>query len=1373
MRGSLFTRDFLNEGIQQTAAWNALTSSEIERFRERLAAAYSRVDAGTRLNEAQTESQLIAPTLEALGWKALPQQQANVRGRSDVPDSLLFSSPADLERALGESQPDRRFRHGHAIVEAKRWLRPLDRGNSSENGEQETPSSQMLRYLTRAEIASDRAIMWGILTNGQHWRLYWQGARSRSEEFIEFDLGCLLGVHGIGADLLAPPVDDVEHALKVFHLLFRAEAFLPQAGDAQHRTFHRIALDESRHWEARVSNALGQRVFDEIFPRLTLSLVAADPQADVHTLDYREQVKRAALTLLYRLLFVLYAEDRDLLPVRDPRYDDYSLRRIRQDIADRSDRQDTFAAGIRRYWQHLSDLFRAIANGEPSIGLPAYNGGLFDDAREPLLQRIALGDAAMAPILDALSRELGSDGRPHWINYRDLSVQQLGSIYERLLEQALAVDADGLLRVQPSSFARRVTGSYYTHDDLVKLLIQESLTPLISERKARFSARFETLQAEAGAIHIRRHALEADDPSAALLGLKICDPAMGSGHFLVSLVDYLADQVLEASAEAAALVNAAEPDWHYESPVVARIRGIRERILANARAGGWTVEDSQLDDRHVVRRMILKRVIHGADKNPMAVELAKLSLWLHTFTVGAPLSFLDHHLRCGDALFGESLGEVISQLRRHGGLFAEHDLTSIGLAVTALNDIGELTDVDVAEVHLSQHLLDEAQRGLQPLRRLLDFWHALRWLAPLDAPRRERGPRHEAVADLLSGRFGNNLLVLVNDRAHGTDIADADKVDAINALLHECRELAREEGFLHWELAFPTAWRGLETGSPQGGFDVVIGNPPWDRMKLQQVEWFAERRPEIARQSKATDRTRMIRALETAGDPLWLDYKRASDRADVMAKVARSSGYFPLLSGGDINLYSLFVERAGTIVRRDGVVALLVPSGIASDHGASKFFRGISTTGRLGTLYDFENRKFFFPDVHASFKFCALIFGGSARAFEVTRCAFFLHKVHDLAAPDRVITLNAADFSAVNPNTGTAPIFRSRRDAEITATVYRNNPILIDHRPAREQPAQAVAALWPVRYCTMFHMTNDSSLFQRREELEEGGWYPVGGSRWRRGADEMLPLYVGRMIHQFDHRASSVTTNDENLHNVALSEQAGAIEKANPDWTPSPQFWVPASSEKLASGPRWAIAFRDIARATDSRTIIAAVIPSAAAGNKLPMLIPTEGTSQSTYAALAPLLLANLNVFALDFVARNKIQSTSVNWYIVEQLPLIAPERFTERLGQGTVGDLVRREVLRLTYTAHDLASFARDLGYDGPPFVWDEEDRRHRTARLDALFFRLYGLNRDEAAYVMDTFPIVRDADLRDFDRYRTKELVLGYMNALAAGDVDSVLAV
>jgi len=422
MHGSLFTQDFLDQGIRASGAWLSLDQVQFAAFTAELQRIHACVGGDTQLNETQTEAELITPVLLALGWHLLPQQQTNARGRADVPDMLLFTGAAARQAALDEPRPDRRFRHGGAIVESKRWLRPLDRGNAGNRLEIDTPSSQMLRYLSQAEIASDRAVMWGLLSNGRQWRLYWQGARSRSEEFVEIDLAHLLGVTGLTADLLAASNVDTAHALKVFYLLFRAPAFLPQADDSEGRTFHRIALDESRHWESRVSNSLGQRVFDDVFPKLILALAAADPQRDPHSLDYREQLKRAALTLLYRLLFVLYAEDRNLLPVRDARYDDYSVRRIRDDIARRIDRSDVFSAGIDRYWQHLRGLFRAIAGGDPGLGLPAYNGGLFDEAREPLLARIGLGDVVVAPLIDALSREPDAHGALRRLNYRDLSV---------------------------------------------------------------------------------------------------------------------------------------------------------------------------------------------------------------------------------------------------------------------------------------------------------------------------------------------------------------------------------------------------------------------------------------------------------------------------------------------------------------------------------------------------------------------------------------------------------------------------------------------------------------------------------------------------------------------------------------------------------------------------------------------------------------------------------------------------------------------------------------------------------------------------------------------------------------------------------------
>jgi hypothetical protein len=304
----------------------------------------------------------------------------------------------------------------------------------------------------------------------------------------------------------------------------------------------------------------------------------------------------------------------------------------------------------------------------------------------------------------------------------------------------------------------------------------------------------------------------------------------------------------------------------------------------------------------------------------------------------------------------------------------------------------------------------------------------------------------------------------------------------------------------------------------------------------------------------------------------------------------------------------------------------------------------------------------------------------------------------------------------------------------------------------------------------MFDMTNDSNLFQTQAELQAGGWYPVGDGHWKKGDAEMLPLYVGRMIYHYDHRAAGVSVNERNMQNAAVSVAATDDQKRDPAFSPAPQFYVASDAEKRRDARDWQIGFRDVTNPTNERTAIAAIVPAAGCGNTLPLVLPDD--ADTSYAKWAPLLLANVNSMALDFVARQKLQGQHMNWYVAEQLPLIAPEAYTQALGHATIGKFVRGEVLRLSYTASDLVAFARDLGYDGAPFAWDEEDRRHRMARLDALYFNLYGLSRDEAAYVLDTFPIVREQDETRWNRYRTKELVLGYMNALAAGDTNTVLA-
>jgi hypothetical protein len=1331
--GSLFTSDYLTHGITDTTNYAAV---DVVALAARLATIVDTFPIASQPNEAQTEDDVIWPVLDALGWtESLRQQNLTTFGREDVPDGLLFEDAATKAQANASAQEWQRYGHGLAVVESKRWGRPLDRAGRRD--EATAPSTQILRYLRRIDDLTRGRLRWGILTNGSRWRLYWAGARSVSEEFFEIDLMRVLG--RTGDDLFASP-DDRDHWLRVFAVMFGRAAFLK---DADGLTFHARALRQAAFYEERVAASLATLVFTEVFPSIARAIATAAPNVPL------QEVREASLVLLYRLLFLLYAEDRGLLPVRDRRYDDYALRPLREDIGRRIGAGDAFSASASPIWNRVGDLSRMIDQGDTSVGLPPYNGGLFSAEKTPLLDRIRIPDAVMAITIDALSFERTGMLR-RYINYRDLSVQQLGSIYERLLEHELTVE-DGTLSVRPNAFARKNSGSYYTPDGLVGLILDQTLEPLIAERRDAFATALAALQTSDSEDY-RRRELDIVDPAKAILSLRVLDPAMGSGHFLVSLVDTLTDHVLDAMAEVA--VASAELD--HRSPLADEIIKTRNRILANARTAQWAIDEAQLDDRHIVRRMVLKRCVYGVDKNPMAVELAKVALWLHTFTVGAPLSFVDHHLRAGDSLFGLWVHDAIVLAEGWGGgqLLYAGPLREAQSSAAAMQIIERLTDAEIAEAHQSADTFYGVQQQVAPLDGFMAFLHALHWL---DLKVRED---KAAVRAWLDGVFGNPIDI-ARGRVEPLLERDRQLGERFGVILADARALVKDEHFLNWQVAFPGVWTGWANGERDGGFDAVVGNPPWDRMKLQQVEWFAARRPEIARATRASDRARMIAALRASADPLAADFALADERAADALRMARLS--YPLLGRGDVNLYSLFVERAHALVKPEGMVGLLTPSGIASDLSAAPFFRGIATDGHLKALFDFENRGIFFPDVHRSFKFAAMV-SSPRRTFPAALCGFYLKDVAEIADPDRAFTIPADGFAAVNPNTGTAPIFRSRRDMELTTAIYSRLPVLVD------RSSGTPVAAWPVRYATMFHMTNDSHLFRTRAELEEkeGAW-PIGGNRFGSAGGEWVPLYVGRMIHQFDHRAASVMVNAENLHNAAFSGDVTPAQKADPAFLPEPQFWT---LETDAKDQRPAIAFRDIARATDVRMMIAALVPSTAAGNTAPLI-----RSDLPYDQQA-LLLGNLNSIVFDYITRQKAQSTHLNWYIVEQLPVVPPAAYDRRFGERTAAEIVRASVLELSYTAHDLAPFARDLGHidaDGavlPPFHWDEDQRLRLRARLDALFFVLYGVtDRNDVRYIFSTFPIVEREETARWGRYRSRDLTLAWINALLAGQPDAAI--
>ena len=583
MPGQLFTDYFLRDGIQSTDEWGEAlaTPQELEAFREGLRRPYEALSGSQDPNEAVTEQELILPVLKLLGWADyLPQQGAALN--EDIPDYLLFPDAASKERAAARPTTEARYRASVVVEESKRFDLALDAsgreasprpvtprgpklfelpaeyGAARTVGPSRRPHGQMLRYLSTAEIESDGRIRWGFLTNGRMWRLYDYRARPRATSYFEAYL-----------DDVVQPGNEHEHWLRVFYLLFRRDSFILR--DGANRTFLEEAIAEGKRYEEQVAQDLSGVVFKEVFPGLVRALYAASNR------DLAD-VRQAALVFLYRLLFILYAEDRGLLPVNERGYRNYGLRRpVRDAIAERMGDGSDFSTTATNYYDHVMTLCRLIDKGDPSIRLPPYNGGLFAGDAAPLLEEVRVPDSAFAPVVHYLSHVETAEGS-RFVNYRDMSVQQLGSIYERLLEREPVLDSQGGIDIRPNPYARKDSGSFYTPQDLVDLVIERTLGPLVEERRKAFADRAAELGSDRRPKAVREAELAEADPAEAVLELKVLDPAMGSGHFLVTAVDFLSDHIAEL------VEYPPEVEWldgDYVSPLVGRLAAIRKSINRN------------------------------------------------------------------------------------------------------------------------------------------------------------------------------------------------------------------------------------------------------------------------------------------------------------------------------------------------------------------------------------------------------------------------------------------------------------------------------------------------------------------------------------------------------------------------------------------------------------------------------------------------------------------------------------------------------------------------------------------------------------------------------------------------------------------------
>ena len=729
---TLFSRHYLETRLPAHPEWTEDPRPAFEAVRAlwRKARRY-----GDRWNEAQTEEEFVRPLLKALGWAYTVQPKAGGRGRITRPDYALFldePTKAEAERFLGQDDPF--YSRAAAIAEAKYWGRPLSHKDASGRNTWKVgsnPSHQMVSYLVGTGVP------WGILTNGRTWRLYSRQVSSTASEFYEVDLGLIF-------DFLAddaPPSDAQLDEFRRWWLFFRRDAFRP---DAQGRCFVQRVHEGSTTYAREVSDKLKELVFEQVVPEIAAGFVAyrarhlGIEQEDEESLA---AIYAATLSLLYKLLFLLYAEARNLLPMDNPGYREQSLTNLAQWAAERLDKalplSDALHATPR--YDALLALFRRVDQGDPSLGVPRYNGGLFNPAapENRFLESHKLSDRTVARAVDILVRDAGQP-----VDYAYISVRNLGAIYEGLLENRLALvdrppvsseTSGGWIALVNDKGERKASGSYYTPDYIVEYIVQHTLKPILDERGARFEAALDRC------ADLRRRLAHTEDPAAnrllrrkldeaeneareAFLGIKVCDPAMGSGHFLVNAVDFLTDGIIQRMQS----YHDDHPDTPWEwNPIQRLIEQVRNEILAEMARQGIALDAARLDDTALLTRLVMKRCIYGVDLNPLAVELTKLSLWLHSFTVGAPLSFLDHHLRWGNSLIGSDVRTVEAAIRQtESGQLALFAGPFAGLLdLTALmTEVAGRADSTLADVQHSAQVFGRFQKALRPYKQILDLW---------------------------------------------------------------------------------------------------------------------------------------------------------------------------------------------------------------------------------------------------------------------------------------------------------------------------------------------------------------------------------------------------------------------------------------------------------------------------------------------------------------------------------------------------------------------------------------------------------------------------------------------------------------------------
>ncbi|MPZ00123.1 MAG: N-6 DNA methylase [Actinophytocola sp.] len=999
----------------------------------------------------------------------------------------------------------------HVPIHLLGWGTSLDRRTKGVKGAAgAAPQSMLQELLNRSEQH-----LWAIMSNGQQLRLLRDSRALAGSAYVEFDLELIFS----------------DKLFSDFVLLFRlvhASRLMTAADDApQHCWLER--------WRT-AGIAQGERARErlEAGVKKAIASLGTGFVRHPHNADLREQLatetmsaddyRRALLRLAYRLLFWFVTEDRGVL--LDPSAPTAAKQRYGRFFSAQRLRDRAVRGGGGHHsdlWETVRLVFDGLGDeqGRPELALPGI-GGLFaritrDDSGAPLepsqpdeldapLEGLRLtNDALLTAVRELAVVESNGQRRP--VDFQHLDSEELGSVYERLLE--LHPDYDphdhSFALAEGAGSERKTTGSYYTPSSLTEALLDSALDPLLDE--AATSAADPDVQVEA------------------LLSITVCDPACGSGHFLVAAARRIA------------------------------------RRVAQIRSG----EDEPSPDLvRAAMREVVSRCIHGVDINEMAAELAKVSLWLESVEPGKPLAFLDANIRVGNSLLGATPALIDKGIPKDAFKPIEGDEKKTAAALAKQNaaeyDNPNQTDLfGVADLDLGNTKIAEATRGLvhELPAKLADLYVQRRRLADIDQQRLSA----KRVADAWCAAFVQEKTPEHRDVAITNATLDWIATDPTDDLGRRTAErvetLTRDYRFFHWHVEFPHIFAVPEDTSGvdkttgwRGGFACVIGNPPWDHVELKGQEFFASRREGIAAASTANARKKMIAALATgdaADQNLYSTYLMEKRRVDAVRHLASSSDRYPLTARGRLKTDPLFAETGRTVLAPSGRVGMVLPTGIATDATTQHFFKDMVTTKTLASIYDFENEEKIFPGVDHRVRFCLWTAAGSGAPQPEIRLAFRLRQPDQIH--ERRFTLTPEDIILLNPNTGTCPVFDYKRNTEITLAIYRHVGRVLWREYPKDNP-------WDLRFSQgLFNMASDSGLFNGRDALEADGW-ALDGNTFIRGEERMLPLYEAKMIHHFDHRYGTYEGQTQAQANVGTVPRLTSEQKANPSHIILPRYWV-------------------------------------------------------------------------------------------------------------------------------------------------------------------------------------------------------------------------